>query len=164
MGKTPSFRWAIFPADFGQKEVDIPMLATDLHDSDDEDWYAFEAVAGYHYTIDTFDLGASTDTEVSLFPPDLYADGFCTMPPDWPDSSWTCCGLSHDETWMLTDDDGGVEARASHIQFVAPFDGLYKVRVRPKDAAGTGAYGLSLARHVFDPEAPLLEFPGYSGI
>jgi len=74
---------------------------------DGDDWIAFNACGLRTYTIATGNLGVATDTVVEVYMPD------CTT--------------------LYTSNDDGAGGRASRVEFAAPFDGIYHVRVRQAD-------------------------------
>lgn len=75
-----------------------------FHVTGDNDWVQFSAVAGAEYTVETSNLGNRSDTVIYLYD----VDG---------------------TTQLDFDDDGGL-GLASRIDWVAPFNGIYYVRVR----------------------------------
>ncbi|MFC1856732.1 pre-peptidase C-terminal domain-containing protein [Thermodesulfobacteriota bacterium] len=84
----------------------------------DIDWFCFNAVSGLTYNADTFDLGAGSDTVISL----LRADGI---------------------TIIKEDDDSG-DGFASAITWTADNDGMFFIRVRQLSGSETGSYHVRL--------------------
>lgn len=76
---------------------------------DAEDWVRVSACASRPFLFRTLDLAAGTDTVLELYGPD-------------------------GTTLLASDDDGG-GGLASRIQWVAPADGTYHLRVRQKDGS-----------------------------
>ena len=83
-----------------------------FHVAGDNDWVWFHATAGTQYTIETSNLGSSSDTYMYLY--------------------------DHDGTTILAQDDDGGEGLASRIVWAAPGDGTYYVRVRHYDSSRYG--------------------------
>ncbi|HAR98653.1 MAG TPA: hypothetical protein DCS11_07150 [Syntrophus sp. (in: bacteria)] len=75
---------------------------------DGVDWVSFNACTGRPYTIETSDPGALTDTVLELYDTDC-------------------------ATLLAFDDNGGGDGVSSRIEWTAPADGLYHVRVRQGD-------------------------------
>ncbi|MBN2258504.1 MAG: hypothetical protein JW704_11930 [Anaerolineaceae bacterium] len=75
----------------------------------DKDWFTFEAVSGQSYVIETFDLGARTDTVLDLYSPNCQT--------------------------MLAENDDVVpnEDKRSRIVWVAPTSGTYHVLITQWD-------------------------------
>ncbi|MBC8492741.1 MAG: pre-peptidase C-terminal domain-containing protein [Chloroflexi bacterium] len=88
-----------------------------FHVEDDEDWVKFWAWADNDYTIRTFNLGGGNDTTLKLYDAE-----------------------SHQ---LREDDDGGEELGASRIDWLAPENGTYFVRVARPKVGGSGYHGLS---------------------
>jgi hypothetical protein len=93
----------------------------DFHSVDDEDWLQFSTVTDAVVTIETSDLGPYCDTHLYLY-----------------DTDGT--------TELTNDDDGGGESKASRIEWTAPDDDTYYVRVVNRSgASGDGtAYSISM--------------------
>ena len=87
----------------------------DWDEQNDEDWYAFQAVAGVTYTLQTSQLGARADTSLALYD--------------------TGCGVLLAEN----DDVSWPDDLSSRIVWTAPTDGVYHVLVRPYDWRVYGA-------------------------
>lgn len=98
--------------------------ATIRHDFCDDaaDWYSFDACSGTSYTLATSSLGLATDTVIELYAED--------------------CALQ-----LASDDDGG-GGRASRVDWSAPRDGIFFVRVGNRDgsAGPDREYDMTLLR------------------
>lgn len=135
----------------------------------DYDFFKFEAERGDVLQIYTSDLETSVDTVVEVFAPtngfQLYGDYAC-YPRAAPSDPIAC---PDPDLILLKDDDGGTFAnRDSRIQFVAPLDGTYFIRVRGPAAAtepgkastAAGNYSLSVLRRSEDYSVYYPRFPG----
>lgn len=83
-----------------------------LHVTGDHDWVYFPALAQTTYVIETFNLGSSIDTMITLYD----AGG----------------------QELISDDDGGDEALASRITWSASEDGVFYVMVRDLSDSNVG--------------------------
>ena len=83
-----------------------------FHQSTDEDWVGFMAIAGRHYVVETFYLGPIADTYMYLYR--------------------TNC------TTVVTENDDGGPGFGSRIEWTADATDMFFVRVRPYSAAKTG--------------------------
>jgi Zn-dependent metalloprotease len=84
-----------------------------FHDAGDNDWAKFSATAGTSYVIETLNLGSRCDTHLYLYDTD---------------------GV----TLIMFDDDGGT-GLASRIEWTAPANGTYYIRVRHYSSSIYGA-------------------------
>ncbi len=95
---------------------------TQSHDFQDDfnDWISFSACSGRNYTIETSSLGTLCDTVLELYGPD--------------------CGS------LLTSDDNSGTGSASLINWAAPANGVYHIKVLQADSTtGTGrTYDIAL--------------------
>ena len=89
-----------------------PQPDHNFHVAGDSDWAAFSATAGDNYVIETFNLGVSSDTFMELYDTDAV-------------------------TLITFDDDGG-DGLASRIEWTAPVNGTYSVRVRHYNSGASG--------------------------
>lgn len=100
-------------------QVAVPSsTAGSIEQGNDEDYFRFNAGVGGQYTFATT-LGTNSDTTLTLF-----------------DTNGT--------TQLAFDDDGG-PGLASLINWVAPANGTYFLRVRSFSATGTGTYTLGVS-------------------
>jgi hypothetical protein len=110
----------------------VPFLALTARHSlsfcdDDTDWLRIDACGGQPYTIETSNLGVGIDTVLDVVTED------CT-------------------TILASDDDSG-GGGASRVDWVAPSDGSFYVRVRDRTWSGTAApYDVSYASGACAPE------------
>lgn len=89
--------------------------------SQDEDWFKFEAVAGEKYIIETSNLEIGVDTQLEIYDLD---------------------GLA-----LLSSDDNSGTGMGSYLQWIAPRNGIYFVRIAQADTSGYGcdaAYEFSI--------------------
>jgi len=84
----------------------------DFHAAGDQDWVQFSATTGADYVIETLNLGVASDTYMYLYA----ADG---------------------TTIIAADDDGG-DGYASRIEWTAPANGTYYVKVRHYSSSAFG--------------------------
>jgi len=96
----------------------------------DQDFYAFSAsTEGQWFTIETLGLGINVDTVLEVYAPSSTLYG--RLNPPNVDGFSDMSGVGYGQ-WMLLDDDGGLDARGSRLNFLAPVAGTYYVRVRNK--------------------------------
>lgn len=106
------------------KDVPIGVPTTFLFDiPDDEDWFRLEATTGFSYTIQTANLATGVDTIIELY--------------------------NIDRGPLLVSDDNGGGGKASRLQWRAPADGIYFVRIAQASGSTNGcsaAYKLVLSQ------------------
>ncbi|MEM7125928.1 MAG: trypsin-like serine protease [Chloroflexota bacterium] len=88
-----------------------------FHHPQDQDWLLFYGIAGVPYRVETFNLEGSTDTVLALY--------------------------DQDGTTLLQQDDDNGTGFASRIDWVAPSDGIYSIKVTDF----RGEFGTSVARN-----------------
>jgi len=117
---------AEIPDDHGDSSAQATLVATDGTPTDgvigeprDEDWFKFDGLEDYHYTITTTNLSADMDTYIELY----YTDGTTILARNDQDYTEPTIG-------------------PSRIEFYAPEDGTYYVRVRHYRSLGVGSYTL----------------------
>jgi Zn-dependent metalloprotease len=101
-----------------------------FHDAGDVDWVQFSATAGLNYVIETLNLGSQSDTVLELYDTDA-------------------------TTLITTDDDSG-GGRASRIEWAAPANGTYYLRVRHYISSVFGPdtnYDLKITTSGFAPDS-----------
>ncbi len=119
---TPTGGTDIYEPDDAEHEAErIPVngISQDhtFHVEDDEDWVKFWAWADNDYIIRTFNLGGGNDTTLKLYDAESHK--------------------------LREDDDGGEELGASKIDWRAPENGTYFVRVARPKVSGSGYHGLN---------------------
>lgn len=104
----------------------------------DNDWFKISATAGRYYIVEAIALDSGVNTKLEVYAPTktLYG-GLTSLSDALADTSGQ--GLGH---WMLTNSGGGLRGSDARVNFWAPINGVYYVRVAPEGSSVAGRYML----------------------
>jgi len=113
----------------------LKMIPTSfLDEMDNADWYAVTLPAGRRFQVFTQDLGSGVDTVIDLYAPSNTFYGYSNFDP--PPDSYTFS--------IMRDDNGGAGSDgASRLEFVAPADNTYYIKISRAVGSSAGRYTAS---------------------